>query len=404
MAPGRTPSRVLPQEYMGRSGVPTPPDRERLLNECRREMAMRRLTPTSPRDLLVSAVSGVLSAHGLPTTGIAADDLVTALAGWGPLQVLFDQPGVEEVWWNDPARVYYAIAGVTRLSNVVMSPLEAQAMVTRAVTGSGRRLDLTQPYVDAQLADGSRLHAVIPPITREHWAVNIRRFIVRPHSLADLVDVGTLTRAAADMLERAMCAGANVVVSGGTHSGKTTILNALLCSDPAARVVTAEEVRELSIPLGDWVALQTRDAGVEGTGAVALRDLIRESLRMRPQRLVVGEVRGPEALDLLLAMNCGIPAAGTIHANSAADAIDRLTGLPLLAGANVSAEFAARTIASCVDLVVHMDHTPSRGRRVAQIAAVQPGARGPALGRLFVDDGTGLRRGPAEVPPDWQGP
>lgn len=406
MAPGRAPSRVLSMsEHMARSGVVSPHDHPALLDACRREMAVRDLTPASGRDELAAAVAGVLGAHSLPVSSPLAEDLVMSLAGWGPLQELLDRPDVEEVWWNDPARVYYAVAGTTRLSNVVMSAADAQAMVARAVAMGGRRLDVTQPYVDAQLADGSRLHAVIPPITREHWAVNIRRYVVRPQGLSDLVDRGTLTQAAAGLLERAMRCGANVVISGGTHSGKTTMLNALLCAQPAARVVTAEEVRELSLPLGDWVALQTRDAGVEGTGAVVLRDLIRESLRMRPQRLVVGEVRGPEALDLLLAMNCGIPAAGTIHANSAADAIDRLTGLPLLAGANVSVEFAARTIASCVDLVVHMSHAPGEGRRVSHIAVVRPGEHGPAVGRLFTDDdGDGLVRGSAEIPREWQHP
>ncbi len=403
MAPGRAPSRVQSMSMHGsRPGVMSAPDRQTLLDACRREMAAVNLTPASDRDDLTRVVHQVLTELRLPLSGELAADLTASLAGWGALQDLLDRPDVEEVWWNDPARIYYSVAGRTRLSNVVLAAPDAQAMVARAVAACGRRLDVTQPYVDAQLADGSRLHVVIPPITREHWSVNIRRYVTRPQRLADLVAMGTMTAAAADLLEAAMRAGANVIVSGGTHTGKTTTLNTLLCAEPAIRVITVEEVRELSLPLSDWVALQTRDAGVEGTGSVVLRDLIRESLRMRPQRLVVGEVRGPEALDLLLAMNCGIPAAGTIHANSAADAIDRLTGLPLLAGTNVSAEFVARTIGSCLDVIVHMTHAAGGHRTVGQIASVQPGTRGAVVGCLFIDEGEGLIRGGAEIPRAWQ--
>lgn len=176
------------------------------------------------------------------------------------------------------------------------------------------------------------------------------------------------------------------------------MLNALLCAAPGHRVVTCEEVRELYLPIADWVALQTRDRGLEGNAAVVLRDLVREALRMRPDRLVVGEVRGPEALDLLLAMNCGIPAAGTVHANSADDAVDRLTGLPLLAGPNVSGEFARRSVASCVDLIVHLELGADGRRRVRQIVSIVQAVHGPSIGRLFQDDGSGLVRGPAEMP------
>ncbi len=369
-----------------------------VVETCRQEMARAGLSTRSPEARVSALVAGVLG--GAAGAGDVAA-VVSHLVGWGPLQELLDRPDVEEIWWNDPSRIYYAVAGATRLSNVVLSDGEAEAMVLRAVTATGRRVDVARPFADTDLPDGSRLHVVIPPVTPRHWAVNIRRYILRPTGLTDLVARDTLTRAAADVLERAVAAGANVVVSGGTNSGKTTLLNTLLSAAPAHRLVTCEEVRELRLPLADWVALQTRDAGVEGTGAVGLRDLVREALRMRPDRIVVGEVRGPEALDLLLAMNCGIPAAATVHARSAGDALDRLIGLPLLAAPNIAAGFVTRTAASCVDVVVHLGVAADGVRRVRQIATVAPGHERPVVGCLFADEGDGLRRGAAPEPGEW---
>ncbi len=373
----------------------------RLVDTCRREMVRRGLAMSSPVEQVSTCVADVLLAGTgtAPRPDVVAE-LVAHLVGWGPLQELFDRPEVEEIWWNDPSRIYYAVAGVTRLSNVLLTRADAEAMVQRAVSEAGRRLDNGRPYADADLPDGSRLHVVIPPITADHWAVNIRRYVVRPTGLEDLVAQRMLTTQAADLLARAVAADANVVVSGSTHSGKTTVLNALVASAPGRRVVTCEEVRELRLPVADWVALQTRDAGLEGTGAVRLRDLVRESLRMRPDRVVVGEVRGPEALDLLLSMNCGIPAAATVHANSAQDAIDRLIGLPLLAAPNIASDFVARTLGSCLDLVVHLA-AASDTRRVAQIVTVAAGAGRPVVGTLFEDHGNGLVRGSTPEPASW---
>ncbi len=402
------PGHVLPRAATASSHIGSPlgagtyGDWPILVDTCRREMAARGLTTTSPRSAVGEVVDSVLAGGGAPRSRDLVAELVTALTGWGAIQELLDMPLVEEVWWNDPARVFYSQGGETRLSNIVLSDAEAQSMVLRAVSTCGRRIDTTQPYVDAQLVDGSRLHVVIPPITSRHWAVNIRRYVVRPTGLGDLVATRTLPAEAAAVLGAAMKTGANVVVSGGTQTGKTTMLNALLSSVPGQRVITCEEVRELRLPVADWVALQTRDPGLEGTGAVALRDLVREALRMRPQRVVVGEVRGAEALDLLLAMNCGVPAAGTLHANSAADAVDRLTGLPLLAGPNIAEQFVSRTVASCIDLVIHLVVTAQGQRRVDQIATVAPGAHGPVVGHLFRDTGAGLQRAGGEIPQAWQ--
>jgi len=210
-----------------------------------------------------------------------------AVAGFGPLQPFFDDPAVEELWINEPGRVFVARAGRSELTTIVLTSDQVRDLVERMLRQSGRRLDLSSPFVDAMLPDGSRLHVAIPDITRRHWAVNVRRFVVRPRHIADLVSTGSLTTAAARFLDAAVVAGLNIVVAGGTQSGKTTFINALLGCVPAhERIVSCEEVFELRLDHPDWIALQTRDASLDGAGEVPLRRLVREALRMRPTRLV----------------------------------------------------------------------------------------------------------------------
>lgn len=260
---------------------------------------------------------------------------------------------------------------------------------------SGRRLDLSQPFVDAVLRDGSRLHVVIPDITKSHWSVNIRRFVVRPSSVHDLVGLGTLTHQSANFLEAAVVSGLNIVVAGGTQAGKTTMLNALLGCIPASeRVISCEEVFEINISHPDWVAMQTRDASLEGTGEIPLRRLVREALRMRPTRLVVGEVRQGESLDLLIAMNSGMPSLSTLHANSAREAITKLCTLPLLAGGNIPGDFVVPTVAGAVDLVIHVETRGNGERRVSEIAGVNGRVENGVveMSSIFSDTGAGLQR------------
>ena len=236
---------------------------------------------------------------------------------------------------------------------------------------SNRRVDLSSPFVDATLPDGSRVHVVIPDITREHWAVNIRKFVVRAERLDQLVELGTLSSAAARFLDAAVAAGLNIIVSGGTQAGKTTLLNCLAAAiPPNERVITVEEVFELRVPLPDVVSLQTRQPSLEGTGEIRLRRLVKEALRMRPSRIIVGEIRQEECLDLLIALNSGIPGMCSVHANSAREAVTKLCTLPLLAGENVGHGFVVPTVAASVDLVVHA-MTDLRGRRrVREIVAI----------------------------------
>jgi pilus assembly protein CpaF len=325
----------------------------------------------------------------------AAKQVLDTVAGFGPLQPYFDDPTVEEIWINEPSKVFIARRGVAELTTAILTPDEVRDLVERMLRTSGRRVDLSSPFVDATLSDGSRLHVVIPDITRDHWHVNIRKFVVRADHLEDLVRLGTLTAQAARFLEACVVAGLNILVAGGTQAGKTTLLNCLAASIPSReRVVTCEEVFELKIPLRDVASMQCRQPSLEGTGEVPLRRLVKEALRMRPSRIIVGEVRQAESLDLLIALNSGVPGMCTLHANSAREAIVKMCTLPLLAGENVGSRFVVPTVASSVDIVVHQAIDRDGVRRVHEIVGVPGRIEGDVveIADLFVSRGGRLTR------------
>ncbi|TAM68609.1 MAG: CpaF family protein [Microbacteriaceae bacterium] len=300
----------------------------------------------------------------------AAQEIVASLTGFGALQPYLDDPTVEEIWINAPSRVFVAREGVPELTGTVLTASDVRDLVERMLQSSGRRVDLSSPFVDASLPDGSRLHVVIPDVTRHDWAVNIRKFPKRIRELGQLVALGSLSQQAAEFLRMCVLAGSNILVSGATQAGKTTLLNALLSSARAnERIVTVEETFELDLTARDVVAMQCRQPSLEGTGEITLRRLIKESLRMRPDRIVVGEVREAESLDLLLALNAGVPGACSIHANSAREALSKLCTLPLLAGSNIDASFVVPTVASCIDIVVFCELDRHGRRRVSEILA-----------------------------------
>ena len=306
----------------------------------------------------------------LPDEGQAARQLVATLTGFGPLQPFFDDAEVEEIWINAPDAIFIARDGVPERTSVVVTDTEVRDLVERMLQSSGRRVDLSSPFVDASLPDGSRLHVVIPDITRKHWAVNVRKFSQRIRDLQRLVALGSLTAQSAEFLRMCVLSGQNILVSGATQSGKTTMLNALLSATRTTeRIITVEETFELSVASRDSIAMQCRQPSLEGTGEISLRRLIKESLRMRPDRLVVGEVREAESLDLLIALNSGLPGMSSIHANSARDALIKLSTLPLLAGRNIDSSFVVPTVASCIDVVVHCELDRTGRRRVVEIVA-----------------------------------
>jgi pilus assembly protein CpaF len=290
------------------------------------------------------------------------------LLGLGPLQQFLDDPEIEEMWINSPDHVFIARAGVSERVHVSLTSESIRGLVERMLRPTGRRIDMSQPFVDASLPDGSRLHVAIPDITRQHWSVNIRKFAARLRSLEDLVGAGAMSKNASRYLAGLVREGASILVSGATQAGKTTLLNALLDAVPAyERIVTVEETFELSLHRDDHVGLQCRGPSLEGTGEIALRRLVKEALRMRPDRLVVGEVRGAEALDLLIALNSGLPGMCSIHAKSAEQALVKLSTLPLLEGRNVDASFVLPTVAGTIDAVVHLERSPEGKRRLMSI-------------------------------------
>ena len=287
---------------------------------------------------------------------------------FGQLAPLVQDQTIEEIWINAPHRIFIARNGRSELTNVILNAEEVRNIVDRALMWSGRRLDLSQPFVDARMPDGSRLHVTIPEITAEHWAVNIRKHVMRNLSIDQLAGIDVMSLEIASFLKESVSNGKNILVSGGTQAGKTTLLNALVGATPVKdRVITIEEVFELKPNLPDVVAMQTRNANLQGDGEIPLRKLIKESLRMRPSRIVIGEVREAEALDLLIALNSGLPGMGTIHANSTKDAVIKLQTLPLLAGENISQKFIAPTIASAIHIFVHVSLQNGK-RRITEIS------------------------------------
>lgn len=292
------------------------------------------------------------------------------LAGFGPLEPLMLDDAVEEIWINRPDEIWFADSQGSHRLSAELSGQQLETIVARMLRSTSRRLDRSNPFVDATLPDGSRLHVVIPNVTRENWSVNVRKFRVKQVSLEGLVKAGSIAPDQADHLRKLLQEGGSVIISGATQAGKTTLLTAMLNElSSKERLVTVEDTFEINCQVGDWVALQTRDSLVDGATSVDLRRLVRETLRMRPTRIAVGEVRGAEALEMLLAFNSGIPGICTIHANSAHHAIQKLKTLPLLAGAGMSAELVKELVQQNISAVVHCER--SNGvRRVSQIVTL----------------------------------
>jgi pilus assembly protein CpaF len=316
----------------------------------------------------------------------------------GFLTPLLADPEVEEIIVLGGGRTFVVRGGAKHLLPEVVDAATVRSIADRLIAGTGRRLDLANPIVSAQLPDGSRVHLTGPPVTHpDRLNIQIRKFVLGNARLERLVEVGTLTEHAAGLLRRAIRSDCTVLVAGAPGAGKTTLINCLLNEvAPDRRVVTCEEVFEIAPELPDVTQMQTRPAGLDGTGEITLRDLVRESLRQRPDRIVVGEVRGPEALDLLMALNAGCSGMATLHANSCRDALDKLVSYCVLAGQNVAIPFVRQALAAVVDLVVFLRRTPA-GRFVEEIAAVPPQLDGNVftLEVLF-----GGRTGPASRPSD----
>ena len=313
--------------------------------------------------------------------------VVRDTVGLGTLEDLLADPSVEEVMVNGPACVYVERRGQIEPTGISFSGEdELRNAIERILGPLGRRIDELSPMVDARLADGSRVNVVIPPLAVDGPVLSIRRFGAQRPTPGELVDLGTLTGDQHELLEAAVAGRRSVLVSGGTGSGKTTLLNALSSFISAKeRVVTIEDAAELRLQQPHVVRLESRPASVEGRGEVTVRDLLRNALRMRPDRIVIGEVRGSEALDLLTALNTGHDGAlSTVHANSPADALSRLETLALMAGLGLPHAAIAEQVQRGIDLVVHLERRPGGSRCVTEIAEVVRAAGATAVRSLGV--------------------
>jgi pilus assembly protein CpaF len=302
-----------------------------------------------------------------------AAQIMRDTVGLGPLEDLLADPAVEEVMVNGPASVYVERFGRIEQTAVSFSgEEELRNAIERILAPLGRRIDELSPMVDARLADGSRVNVVIPPLSIDGPAVSIRRFGASRPGPAELLELGTLSEAQHERLAEAVAARRSILISGGTGSGKTTLLNAISSFIAAGeRVVTIEDAAELRLQQPHVVRLESRPASVEGRGEVTIRDLLRNALRMRPDRIVIGEVRGAEALDLLTALNTGHDGAlSTVHANSPADAIARIETLALMAGVGLPHAAIAEQARRGIDLLVQIERRSDGARRVVEIAEV----------------------------------
>ncbi len=299
-------------------------------------------------------------------------DLKDTIFGFGPLQDLLRAPTVTEIMVVASDQIYVEQAGlIERSGRRFLSDDVTQAIIERIVAQVGRRIDKSQPLVDARLPDGSRVNAVIPPLAVKGPCLTIRKFPTQRLTMDDLVEMGSLTTAAATFLRSCVIDRRNVLVSGGTGSGKTTMLNVLSSFIPYRdRIVTIEDTTELRLHQEHVVTLETKPANVEGTGEYTIRDLVRNALRMRPDRVLVGECRGGEALDMIQAMNTGHDGSmTTVHANSAREVIERLEVLVLMA-ADLPVASIHRQVCSALDVIVHLSRMPGGGRKVTQISEV----------------------------------
>lgn len=347
--------------------------RGRLIERRRGEALSGRSPVADLADEVHELVSEEAALLGAEDRAAVETRIVRDTIGLGPLEDLLADPAVEEVMVNGPGRVYVERAGQIEPTDVSFrDEEELRNAIERILAPLGRRIDELSPMVDARLADGSRINVVIPPLAIDGPALSIRRFGAQRPGPRELVEMGSMTAAQCELLGAAVAARRSVLVSGGTGSGKTTLLNALSSFIASCeRVVTIEDAAELRLQQPHVVRLESRPASVEGSGEVTVRDLLRNALRMRPDRVVIGEVRGAEALDLLTALNTGHDGAlSTVHANSPVDALARLETLALMAGLGLPHEAIAEQVQRGIDLVVHLERRPDGARRVVEVAEV----------------------------------
>ena len=325
------------------------------------------------------------------------DQIVDEILGYGPLEPLLEDPTINEVMVNGPKKVYIERNGKIERTNIEFEDEDhLRRIIDRIVSPLGRRVDESSPMVNARLPDGSRVNAVIPPISLIGPVLTIRKFAKTPLQVEDLIRFGTITPEAVEFLRACILARLNIIISGGTGSGKTTLLNVLSGFIPNdERIITIEDAAELQLRQEHVVTLEARPPNLEGKGQVTIRDLVINSLRMRPDRIIVGEVRGGEALDMLQAMNTGHDGSlTTCHSNSPRDTLARIETMCLMAGMELPLRAIRQQIASAIDLIVHQERMRDGTRKVVSITEVQ-GMEGDVivLSDIFTFEQTGIENG-----------
>ena len=339
--------------------------------------SLEKLPPERLREQLRTVVGPLLAGANVPLNQVERDqmvqDLLDELTGLGPLEPLLRDGTISDILVNTYSTVYVERAGKLELTPVRFTDDDhLLRIINRIVSRVGRRVDETSPMVDARLPDGSRVNAIVPPLSIDGPVLSIRRFGVTPLRATDLVALGTLTSECLDFLGACVRAKLNVLISGGTGTGKTTLLNALSAFVPATeRIVTIEDSAELQLQQRHVVRLETRPPNIEGEGEIVARDLVRNALRMRPDRIIVGEVRSDEVLDMLQAMNTGHEGSmTTIHANSARDALARMEAMVGMSGIQLSDTYIRQTIARALHLIVQLGRGTDGRRRVLSVVEI----------------------------------
>jgi pilus assembly protein CpaF len=341
----------------------------------------QRLFETQNEDALratvMDEIKAIMEAEEAPLTEQERQRLVSEIArdvmGLGPIEPFLDDSTVTEIMVNGTDYIYIERGGViSQTSARFISEEHLRRVIDRIVVQVGRRVDETSPMVDARLGDGSRVNAIVPPLSLDGSILTIRKFAKDPFQAADLVQMGTLTPQVSAVLSACVEGGLNILVSGGTGTGKTTLLNVLSSFVPSGeRIVTIEDAVELQLHQRHVIRLEARPANLEGQGEITIRELVRNSLRMRPDRIIVGEVRGAEALDMLQAMNTGHDGSlSTVHANAPRDALSRVETMVLMAGFDLPSRAIREQIASALNLVVHIERFRDGSRRVANVTEV----------------------------------
>jgi pilus assembly protein CpaF len=352
----------------------------RIHRACIDRLGSALYTIESNDELAALVLSTVVEELVLDRTPLSRDERVRVereltddILGYGPLEPYLRDDSVSEIMVNGAYNIYVERAGkIEEVDLTFTDDAHVLRIIDRIVSQVGRRIDEASPMVDARLPDGSRVNAIIPPLSLRGPILTIRKFSQDPYSLTDLAAFGTLTATAGEFLAHCIRGKANVLISGGAGSGKTTLLNALSAYVPAnERIVTIEDAAELQLQQRHVVALESRPANIEGQGEVRIRELVRNALRMRPDRIIVGEVRGAETLDMLQAMNTGHEGSlTTIHANSPRDALHRLEMLTLMAGVELPLRAIREQISSAFDVVLHLVRLVDGSRRVSRITEV----------------------------------